>query len=260
MSLDFTFTKYGELCKTILKSDYSILTVKKYLSLSRKLPNRFIILRHDVDLKPERSVAVAKLESEFGIKSTYYFRITREVYRPQLIKEIADLGHEIGYHYEVVDKAKGDYTRAIKIFEHELNLLRGICKIETICMHGRSWTPWNNRLIWNYYDFKKFGIRGEVYLSINYIDIAYFSDTARTWSNKYKIKDLVSTTTTLKTQIKTTDELIAIIKNNVFDKIMILMHPDVWSSNLIQWFRDLTIQSIKNLGKNFLILWHSSER
>ena len=35
-----------------------------------------------------------------------------------------DLGHEVGYHYEVLSKAKGDYEKAIQMFEQELNEFR----------------------------------------------------------------------------------------------------------------------------------------
>ena len=38
--------------------------------------------------------------------------------------KIHDLGHEIGYHYEVLSKANGDYEKAMKLFEQELSEFR----------------------------------------------------------------------------------------------------------------------------------------
>lgn len=250
MELDFTYTKYKKLCKAIMESNYPVLTVNKYLS-SRKPLDKFIILRHDVDLKPERSLHIAKLESELGISSTYYFRMIREVYKPELIKKIAAFGHEIGYHYEVVDKAKGDLEKALEIFKSELAKLKVLTTISTICMHGRSWSKWDNRTLWEKYDFTRFGILGEAYLSIDYSNIAYFSDTARTWDiTKYRMKDTVNST--LQVKIQSTDELINIIKRHEYNRICILMHPDVWGNNIFQWLSDLAIQSAKNIVKRYI--------
>ena len=50
--------------------------------------------------------------------------------------KIPDLGHEVGYHYEVLSKANGNYERAIKLFEQELSKFRKIVDVKTICMHG----------------------------------------------------------------------------------------------------------------------------
>ena len=65
MDLDFTHAKYRELCEVISKSEYTPLTVEKYLLLKDK-PEPFIIIRHDVDGEPEYALKVAKLENELG--------------------------------------------------------------------------------------------------------------------------------------------------------------------------------------------------
>jgi len=39
------------------------------------------------------------------------------------------------YICRILDKAKGDLEKAIKIFEKELNGFRKICDVKTICMH-----------------------------------------------------------------------------------------------------------------------------
>jgi hypothetical protein len=47
---------------------------------------------------------MAELEHELGIQSTYYFRFPY-TFKPDIIGKIHDLGHEVGYHYEVLSKA-----------------------------------------------------------------------------------------------------------------------------------------------------------
>jgi hypothetical protein len=249
MNLDFTFRKYRELCEVMAKSDYILLTIAKYLTLDNK-PDKYIILRHDVDIKPERSLKIAEIEKDFGITSTYYIRMTEDVFLPDLVKQIADLGHEIGYHYEVLDKARGNFSKAIVIFRNELTELRKIHGIKTICMHGNSRTKWDNRELWKYYDFKEFDIIGEAYLSIDFNDLGYFSDTARTWNPRYKIKD--SNGSPKGTSIKKTEDLIKLIKNEELPHLYILMHPDDWCDELGKWLSNLVTRKFKNVGKKGL--------
>jgi hypothetical protein len=63
------------------------------------------LLRHDVDRLPKNALKVAQLENRLGIQSVYFFRMVSHVFKPEIIKQIASLGHEIGYHYEDVDLA-----------------------------------------------------------------------------------------------------------------------------------------------------------
>ena len=43
---------------------------------------------------------IAAIEKQTGIKASCYFRIVKESYDENIIRQIAELGHEIGYHYE----------------------------------------------------------------------------------------------------------------------------------------------------------------
>jgi hypothetical protein len=229
-----------------------VLTVEEYLN-SNSNKSKFIILRHDVDLKPERSLIAAEIENEFEIRSTYYIRMTDEVFQPEIIKGIAELGHEIGYHYEVLDKAKGDFAKAIEIFKRELNELRKLCEIKTICMHGNSRTKWDNKDLWKLYDFRELGMLGEAYLSVDLENIVYFSDTARTWSPRYKVKDLARNPEN--PIINSTDDLIELIKSEEFHQIYILMHPDDWCDDFGKWLTNLVTRKFKNVAK-YTLGWY----
>lgn len=89
---DFTFTKYIELCRKMLSSDYSMLTVEQYFTKGNK-PDKFVIIRHDVydgaDLP--YTLAMARKEAELGIAATYHFRVIDDVFKPKLIKEAVSL-------------------------------------------------------------------------------------------------------------------------------------------------------------------------
>ena len=246
--MDFTLSKYEELCKVISHSEYKVMTVRDYLI---KIPRRkFIILRHDVDKNTESALKIARIEKKHGLKSTFYFRI--RTFKPKVIKKIEKLGHEIGYHYEVLDKTKGDFEKAIRLFEEELKLFRRFCDVKTICMHGNPLTKWINKDLWKKYDFKEFGILGEAYSSFDFSEIAYFSDTGRDWSKigiKINIEQIKSRPT-----IKSTRDLIERIKSENFDNLYIVTHPQRWSNNIVSWVRELIFQDIKNVGKKILFL------
>lgn len=247
--VDYSFKKYIELCKTITDSDYEVLTMQEYFS--NKNSKKFILLRHDIDHTIIPGLDMAKMENEMGIKSTYYIRSKKKILNPEIIKQIGDLGHEIGYHYETLDKAGGDYNLAIKIFEEELNALRKYCQIRTIAMHGNPLSKYNNRDLWQQYDFKKYGLSGEAYLSIDFNEVCYLSDSGRSWDEKYKIHD-ITTQTNAKVTITNTDELIDIIENNKLDKLYILTHPIIWTRNKPVWYKELVRLNIIKVGKIFI--------
>jgi hypothetical protein len=229
MSLDYTLDKYQELCEAICSSGYTTLTAKKYFELRDKLENnhiKFVILRHDIERNPANAVKMARIENNLGISSTFYFRTLPRVFRKDVIEQIKDRGHEVGYHYEVLSKAKGDYEKAVELFEQELSEFRKIVDVKTICMHGSPLSKYDNRDLWKRYDFKDFGIVGEAYLSIKEVD--YFSDTGRSWNWKNKMRDFMIDNNNDKDliSVNTTDELIRLIKSGRVERLYILAHPE----------------------------------
>lgn len=96
---DFTLAKYNELLRTFLSKGYVFLTFENYCT-AEHLPDRYVILRHDVDRCPQNSVATAQIENKLQVRASYYFRVVPESNQPDAIRRIVDLGHEIGYHYE----------------------------------------------------------------------------------------------------------------------------------------------------------------
>ncbi|KCZ72281.1 hypothetical protein ANME2D_01686 [Candidatus Methanoperedens nitroreducens] len=247
IDFDFTLTKYRDLCQAIVSSKYTPLTIHEYLT--QAYSNNCIIMRHDVDRKPVQALKMARIEHDHGIRSTYYFRNTKEVFKPPIIKQIDELGHEIGYHYEVLDKAKGDAKKAIMIFEQDLEEFRKLVDVTTICMHGNPLTPWLNRDIWKVYKFNNFGIIGEAYLSIDYTRVSYFTDTGRAWnSSKYNIKDIIETRI-YNNHVRSTDELIDLIRSGGQRDICTLTHPNRWTDNFGAWLIEHIYQNVKNVGK-----------
>ncbi|KKG51287.1 polysaccharide deacetylase family protein [Methanosarcina mazei] len=263
---DFTLTKYESLLQAIKKTNYSTCTVYDFL---KNEPENCIILRHDVDRAVNRNLAMAKLEHRYGIKSTYYFRHIEETFKPEIIRQMARMGHEIGFHYEVMDKANGDMDRAIEIFKKELEDLRKaaekVTEINTVCMHGNPLKPWSNRDLWKKYDFRDFGLIGEPYLSIDYNKVFYLTDTGRTWADlKIRVKDTIDNPGANEKSdlrsISSTDDVIRLIQTEKFSQICLLVHPNRWCEDLGGWTKELLFQNVKNVGKAGIVWYRSRTR
>ena len=251
-SRDFTLDKYQELCQ-VLGKNYRVCTVSEYLS--EKPEGKIAVVRHDVDRKIKNSLNMAKREHEWGIRSSYYFRYP-STFNPEIIRKIRDLGHEIGYHYEVLSKTNGDFTQAIDLFQKELEEFRKICPVETICMHGSPLSKYNNRDLWKHYDYHSYGIRGEAFLSFeqDHDDIHYLTDTGRTWSNKHSLRDVMKTNPEKDRPLSldTTDDLIAWLSVGSEKKLYITVHPERWSSNIGEWLVWSFLDFLMNIGKKIL--------
>jgi hypothetical protein len=252
---DFTFDIYEKLVAEGLDTGYEHITMREYLS-SGNLPEKFIIHRHDVDRKPENSLTMAQLEAEYGISSTYYFRTIDKTFQPEMIREIEELGHEVGYHYEDMDRAYGNVAKAHESFREELARLRKYATVDTVCMHGNPLTAYDNRDMWEAgCGFDKYGLLGEAYLSMDFTDVTYFSDTGRTWKDgELKVKDNPVGESEKYVQVDGTDELVELVKSDKLSKLCLLSHPNRWARSPSEYVIEFSKDTMTNVGKRGLNL------
>ena len=177
---DFTLQIFELLCTRMQKKDYKFITFSDYCSIN--IPEKFVILRHDVDRKASNALEIAKLENKLKIKASYYFRIVEESFDEFVIREITKMNHECGYHYEDLSLANGNFEQAIGKFRKNLRKFRELCSVNTICMHGSPLSRWDNRLIWQRYDYRDYGIIGEPYFDTDFNRVVYLTDTGRCWN------------------------------------------------------------------------------
>jgi hypothetical protein len=255
MSLDFTLDKYVELCDAIQMLPCQVMTLAQFLRTKQSSP--VVILRHDVDRSLCSALRMAELEAGRGISSTYYVRTTRAVFRPDALVHLLQLGHEVGYHYEVLTKARGNYQRAIAMFEQELKRFLQVVPVETISMHGNPMLPWDNRDLWRIYDFKDYGLLGEAYLSIDYENVYYFTDTGRSWdAGHYNLRDRVGSREPAE-KICTTNDLIAFLGRVPSSPVLINTHPNRWATNRWSWGVSVSSDWIINQVKR-MVAWQRS--
>tara|TARA_Y100001954_G_C15780069_1_gene589310 strand:+ start:531 stop:1283 length:753 start_codon:yes stop_codon:yes gene_type:complete len=244
--MDFTLKKYKELLKVLIKNKYNFQTFDHFIRIPK---NKTIVLRHDVDLMPENSLRFAKIQHEYGIKGVYYFRAVKESWDERIIKEIHEMGHEIGYHYENLTFCKGKYEQAIIDFEDNLTKLRRLAPVSTICMHGSPMSKYDSKDLWKRYDYKNFGIIGEPYFDTDFNNVFYLTDTGRRWDgDRVSVRDKVNSI--YKLSFSTTNDVIqSIIKKELPNRLMFTFHPQRWHDNYFNWTKELLYQNFKNQVK-----------
>jgi hypothetical protein len=251
VSRDFTFEAYAELLDVLDRFGYEPLTVRSYLRRADVgLPERFVVVRHDVDRKVENALRMARLETAHGVATTYYFRMPA-TFEPALVRRVAALGHEVGYHYEDLDETDGDVTAARRRFAENLRRFRSVSDVDTVCMHGNPLTPHDNRDMWTGPDdFAAHDLLGEAYLSMDFEDVTYFSDTGRTWRDgPLKVKDHTLGEGDKTVAAEATGDLVDLFASGAVDRACLLVHPDRWADTypelLVNQLRDGAVNVVK---------------
>jgi hypothetical protein len=252
MANDFTLIAYKNLLESAIRNGYKLTSYEDYINNGKDYPKVFI-LRHDVDDLPGNSVQTAIIENQLGAKGSYYFRVVKKSLHPKCIEQIKDLNHEIGYHYEDMALNNGDYERSYKHFTEKLNLFRSYYPVKTICMHGSPLSKWDNRLLWEKYNYKDLGIIGEPYFDIDFSKVLYITDTGRQWNNTTSsVRDRVKTDYEFK--FNSTDDIIKAFDENKLPQIIMLnIHPQRWTDNRVYWFKELIMQNAKNNIKKLFV-------
>jgi len=249
---DFTFDAFKAILLGFRSNGYQIMPFKESLGLKKENEKR-LILRHDVDRFPLQTQQMARMEAENNIRSTYYFRIIPSVFKPDIIREVADLGHEIGYHYEDLSLCGGDPKKSIEHFERSLDKIREFYPVKTICMHGSPLSKWDNKTIWQHYDYKKYGIIADTSFDIDYQQVFYISDNGRAWNRtSVSVRDKVESHFDI--PIKNSFHLIDLInKGQIPDQVMINAHPDTFFDFGLKYLLNWGFIETKNIAKWLIV-------
>lgn len=143
------------------------------------VPERFVILRHDVDFSPTCALRLAKQEADLGLRATYFFLVTSDLYNllgpphRSVPRQIAELGHEVGLHYDVPVLAEADDPRAA--LGGQLALLAELSgrTVRSMAMHNPAWNGTD--------PFRDDGEAINAYDPAFTKEIGYFSDSCGAW-------------------------------------------------------------------------------
>lgn len=240
--MDFTLTKYSKLLDELKSYGF-----------------KELILRHDVDLKPYNSLRTAIMEAEKGLHGIYYFRAVPESWNEEIIRLIALLGHEIGYHYESLSTCNGNIDMAYEDFRSNLEQLRALVPVRSICMHGSPRSPYDSKDIWKKYDYHALGIENEPYLDTDFTQVFYLTDTGRRWDGfKVSVRDKIprfqEQWAAQGLVFHSTNNVIEGLQKGVIPKrLMLTVHPQRWNPFGLSWCKEILLQNTKNLVKRLLV-------
>lgn len=162
----------------------------KATNLSEK--GNFVCLKHDVEGTPLKALRLAEIEAKYGLHTTYYVQahLMEDSKYDNVFRKIKDFGHEVSYHYDVLDACNGDFEAAKQMFEEKLQIFenKGFL-FKTICQHGNpikervGYTSnrdfWRNEDIKSKYDFVDVVVNFQESTGLDYL---YISDVGYRWN------------------------------------------------------------------------------
>jgi hypothetical protein len=247
MARDFTLQAYAGIIDAAQSAGYRPMRVRDWMNEGETTTGPVVVLRHDVDRRPEHALAMAKLEAGKGAFATYYFRCVGSAFHPSIIREVAAMGHEVGYHYEDFHLAGYDPAKALALYRKHLASLRAIAPIETIAMHGSPLAKFNNMDIWKHHAFADSGVR-DCILSVDWSDFVFFTDTGRRFdAGLTNLRDTIGgkRAAGVRTSAHVAQHLVTQSPRHV----QINVHPERWSDALWPWTRQLATDSAINMLK-----------
>jgi len=104
---------------------------------------KVFLLRHDVDLDINLAYILAQKESEVNVRSTFFILTTSDIYNilcksnSQKLRGMADLGFEIGLHF---DPSLYDSTDLLRMLKYECEILTFVTgsEVKSISLHNPS--------------------------------------------------------------------------------------------------------------------------
>lgn len=236
---DFTTDKYRQLLREA-KATWNFIPFSEY-----ERPGKNILWRHDIDVSLERAQALAKIEAEEEIRSTFFVLLRGEYYNPlspssvKSLRTIAELGHELGLHFD--PSFYGDKTKTNKkLFEYLTQEKKILEKLLNVNIKSFSW---HNPTIGRWLSIKKNKYAGMInaYSSALCLHYKYVSDSNGFWRHE-RLND--------------------ILKKHEVAKLYVLTHPEWWVDTPIpprmRIFRAVWGQAKVGIYRNDELLKHFS--
>ena len=131
----FNYKKWDEFCKDLYEAGRISIPACEVNSSK----HGYIVLKHDVETDVSRALELASIEHKYGHRGSYYVQayLMNQARNIHILKQMQKMGHEISYHYDVMDSQKGDVDKAIVEFEDNRKLFEDNgFPIITVCQHG----------------------------------------------------------------------------------------------------------------------------
>ncbi len=237
----FVFKEWEKFCEELSEAGHISVTAKSLLDKVEK--ENFVVLKHDIEGSPQKALEMAKIESKYKHKGSYYFQafLLKNERSIDVIREITMLGHEVSYHHDVMDQCGGNIDKAIEEFEINKEKFESIgIDIKTICQHGNPVAKRNgyssNR------DFFRNDLVQQKYkniyeLMVNYKqkianDYRYISDSGYGWKVIFDPENNDRVDSSNMDMPITYNQISSTLDRN--ENVIISTHPHRWYSSVIK--------------------------
>ena len=252
----FVYSKWERFCKQLSEKGFKSIPAKEVRSETVK----YVVLKHDVETDVSKAFKMAQIEQKYGHCGSYYVQayLMNDEKNVEMLKKMQDMGHEISYHYDVMDSCKGDIDKAIA--EFELNVEKFIqngFELKTLCQHGN---PIVERVGYtsNRDFFRSERVQGlypemadiMVDFKTKYqTEYLYFSDAGRHFQLIYDpINNDVVKSDEKNVLYKNTDELLDALSENGGN--IISTHPHRWTKSAVKYVIKASLfKLIKSVAK-----------
>ena len=130
----FTYRKWERFCRDLEKEGRVSIPAREVNGAGV-----FLTLKHDVETNVKKAHRMARIEQKYGHRGSFYVQayLLRSEENVRLLRDMKAMGHEISYHYDVMDACRGDLALAMAEFEKNKCLFENNgFELKTVCQHG----------------------------------------------------------------------------------------------------------------------------
>lgn len=131
----FTYKAWENFCRALAEAGLHSIPARDVAGTEGK----YLTLKHDVETAVPHAARMAEIEHRYGHRGSYYVQayLLDDEKNIALLRKMQQMGHEISYHYDVMDSEKGDLDRAIAVFEeNRIRFEAAGFPLVTLCQHG----------------------------------------------------------------------------------------------------------------------------
>jgi hypothetical protein len=240
----FIYSVWDSICLEISQK-YKTITISDILKYDKD--TNWIAIKHDVETNVSKALSLAQIENKYNIKATYYIQADLVDANYKILQEIQSLGHEVTYHYDVLDANGGDIKKSIEDFKSNMKLFKKYgFKVATVCPHGNpvmirdGWNSnkdfFRNKEVQSLFpDILDMVVQLPIKLYYNYTyisDAGYgFKQISNISNNDIKNDGDID--------IKDSKELLDIISSN--SNVILSTHPHRWEKNALKFILNIYI-------------------
>ncbi len=237
----FVYQNWEAFCKKLDENGIHSITAAEVC----KDTEPYLVLKHDVETDVSKAYAMATIEFKYGHRGSYYVQayLLDSAANADMLKKMQQMGHEISYHYDVMDSCGGNLENAIVEFdENKEKFEKNGFFLSTLCQHGnpvveRVGYTSNRDFFRSEQVQKRYPELSDIMVNFkkaHETDYTYFSDAGREFKMIYDplYNDVVNSDD--KNVIyKNLDAVFAAMEKN--KNYILSTHPHRWTSSAVQY-------------------------